>query len=79
MVLDDSIISDFCKSGNIEGVQTLLRKGRASLRDTDTQGWTSLQSIFLRTLNRNTSIFLSIAGLIEGRGNEAEVKWQRVG
>lgn len=37
-VPDDSLIFDFCKSGNIEGVQTLLTKGSASVRDTDTHG-----------------------------------------
>ena len=41
-VPDDSLIFDFCKAGNIAGVQTLLTKGRASVTDTNTQGRTPL-------------------------------------
>lgn len=41
-VPDDSLIFEFCKTGNIGGIQTLLTKGDASVRDTDTQGWTPL-------------------------------------
>lgn len=41
-VPDDSLIFEFCKTGNISGVQTLLTRGHASVRDTDTQGWTPL-------------------------------------
>lgn len=41
-VPDDSLIFDFCKTGNIGGVQSLLTRGKASVRDTNTQGWTPL-------------------------------------
>ncbi len=41
-VPDDSLIFDFCKTGNIGGVQTLLTRGKASVRDTNSQGWTPL-------------------------------------
>ena len=41
-VLDDSLIFDFCSTGNIGGVQSLLARGKASIRDTNSQGWTPL-------------------------------------
>ncbi|RDW57721.1 hypothetical protein BP5796_12522 [Coleophoma crateriformis] len=41
-VMDDSLIFEFCKTGNITGVRSLLSRGEASPWDTDSQGWTPL-------------------------------------
>jgi len=41
-VPDDSLIFDFCKLGNIDGVRLLLDKGDASTWDTNSQGRTPL-------------------------------------
>ena len=41
-VPDDAMIFEFCKEGNLSGVQTLLSRGRASVRDTDSLGRTAL-------------------------------------
>lgn len=41
-VSNDSLIFAFCKTGDIGGVQTLLSRVKASVRDTNTQGWTPL-------------------------------------
>lgn len=42
LVPDDAMIFEFCKEGNLSGVQTLLSGGRASVRDTDSCGKTPL-------------------------------------
>ena len=36
------LIFDFCKMGNIEGVQRLLARGDATVRDASPKGWTPL-------------------------------------
>lgn len=41
-VPDDAMIFEFCKEGNLAGVQTLLSRGKASVRDTDSHGRTAL-------------------------------------
>ncbi|KAE8446656.1 hypothetical protein EG329_011699 [Mollisiaceae sp. DMI_Dod_QoI] len=41
-VPDDSLIFEFCRSGNIHAVQTLLSRKQASVRDTNSKGWTPL-------------------------------------
>lgn len=39
---DDSLIFEFCRAGNLDAVRTLLTKGQASVRDTDSSGKTPL-------------------------------------
>jgi len=39
---EDALIFEFCFSGNLEGVQALLRRGDASPFDCDPEGWTPL-------------------------------------
>lgn len=46
-VPDDSLIFEFCRSGNIQGVQTLLSRKQASVWDTNSYGWTPLHVCFL--------------------------------
>lgn len=41
-VPDDALIFKFCKDGNLPAVRTLLLEGQASVRDTDSWGWTPL-------------------------------------
>ncbi|ERF74981.1 hypothetical protein EPUS_08522 [Endocarpon pusillum Z07020] len=41
-VPDDSLIFDFCKTGNIEAVQHMIARGVASVQDTNSKGWTPL-------------------------------------
>ena len=41
-VPDDSLIFDFCKTGNIDAVQRLILRGDASVQDTSSKGWTPL-------------------------------------
>jgi hypothetical protein len=50
-VPDDSLIFDFCRSGNIQGVETLSRTGKASVWDTDSAGWTPLHVCGLYLVN----------------------------
>lgn len=42
VVPDDAMIFEFCKDGNSFGVQTILSRGEASVRDTDSHGRTAL-------------------------------------
>ena len=41
-VRNDSLIFEFCAQGNIDGVRSLLSRGDASVRDTDSNGRTAL-------------------------------------
>lgn len=41
-VPDDALIFDFCREGNLPAVRTLISKGHASIRDTDSRGYTPL-------------------------------------
>ena len=41
-VPDNALIFDFAQAGNIEAVKRLLIRGEASLRDTNSEGWTPL-------------------------------------
>lgn len=41
-VPDDSAIFHFCEDGNIDAVDSLIKRGQASVRDTNTKGWTPL-------------------------------------
>lgn len=41
-VPESSLIFDFCKTGNIEGVKRLIARGDASVRDASPKGWTPL-------------------------------------
>ena len=41
-VPESSLIFDFCKMGNIAGVQRLIARGDASVRDASPKGWTPL-------------------------------------
>ncbi|CZR52451.1 uncharacterized protein PAC_02328 [Phialocephala subalpina] len=41
-VPDDSLIFEFCRLGNTQGVQTLLSRKQASVWDTNSYGWTLL-------------------------------------
>lgn len=45
-VPDESLIFEFCRSGNIQGVQTLLSRKKASVWDTNSNGWTPLHVCF---------------------------------
>lgn len=54
-VPDDAMIFEFCKEGNLSGVQILLSRGRASVRDTDSRGRTPL---FVSGLERSSSFII---------------------
>ena len=41
-VPDDALIFEFCRQGNVSAVRRLLSKGHASVRDTDSRGYTPL-------------------------------------
>jgi hypothetical protein len=41
-VPDDSLIFQFCRSGNLDGIRYLLKRRLASPWDTDSKGWTPL-------------------------------------
>lgn len=41
-VPENSLIFDFCREGNIQGVMKLFERGDASLKDTSPKGWTPL-------------------------------------
>lgn len=41
-VPDDALIFEFCKEGNVPAVRKLLSRGHASVRDTDSRGYTPL-------------------------------------
>jgi len=41
-VLDDALIFDFCATGNVPAVRRLLSGGHASVRDTNSRGYTPL-------------------------------------
>ena len=42
LVPDNAAIFEFCSMGNEESVRTLLQSGHASIRDSDSKGWTPL-------------------------------------
>ncbi len=48
-VPDDALIFDFCKEGNISAVKSLLSRGHASVRDTDSAGYTPLHVSFFES------------------------------
>ncbi|KAI9721239.1 MAG: hypothetical protein M1812_002400 [Candelaria pacifica] len=39
---EDSLIFEFCSTGNVDGVRSLFSRGEASPFDTDAEGWTPL-------------------------------------
>ena len=41
-VPENSLVFEMCRTGNIDGVQLLLSRGEASLKDTSPKGWTPL-------------------------------------
>ena len=41
-VPDNSFIFELCAAGKLDGVQRLFRRGEASVRDTNSNGWTPL-------------------------------------
>ena len=41
-VPDDALIFEFCRQGNVSAVRSLLSRGHASVRDTDSRGYTPL-------------------------------------
>ena len=45
-VPDDSLIFEFCRTGNVEGVQLLLSRKEASIWDVNSHGWTPLHVSF---------------------------------
>jgi hypothetical protein len=45
-VPNDSLIFEFCRTGNIEGVQQLLSRKEASVWDVNSNGWTPLHVSF---------------------------------
>lgn len=42
LVSSDALIFEFCQNNNLAGVQTLLSRGEASVKDMDSLGWTPL-------------------------------------
>lgn len=49
-VPDDAVIFEFCRQGNLPAVRSLLSAGHASVRDTDSRGYTPLHvSLSLET------------------------------
>ncbi len=46
-VPDDALIFDFCREGNVPAVRKLLLQGHASVRDTDSKGFTPLHVSFM--------------------------------
>ena len=42
LVPDDALIFEFCKQGNIPAVRSLLSRGHASVKDTNSKGYTPL-------------------------------------
>ena len=48
-VPDNAVIFEFCKQGNVPAVRTLLSGGLASVRDTDSRGYTPLHVSLVRT------------------------------
>jgi hypothetical protein len=63
-VPDDSLIFDFCVTGNLDGVRSLLQRGDASPWDTDSTGWTSLHVSrllpYLCTTSPRLSLFVTV-------------------
>ena len=47
-VPDDALIFEFCKQGNVPAVMSLLSRGHASVRDTDSRGFTPLHVSLIR-------------------------------
>ena len=45
-VPDDALIFEFCRQGNVPAVRTLISGGHASVRDTDSEGYTPLHVSF---------------------------------
>lgn len=41
-VPENSLLFEFCRTGNVRAVELLLERGQASLRDTSPKGWTPL-------------------------------------
>ena len=46
-VPDDALIFDFCREGNVHAVRKLLSGGHASVRDTESEGFTPLHVSFM--------------------------------
>ena len=61
-VPDNSLIFRLCREGELKAVQILLERGDASIRDTNSQGWTPLH--VSQTSNRPVLLF----GLIRHQG-----------
>lgn len=71
-VPDTAMIFDFCKEGNISGVQTLLSRGRASVRDTDSWGRTPLYvsgSEHFSSFHRQQCFIYSLGGQFLRKAN----------
>ena len=50
-VPDDALIFEFCRQGNVSAVKSLLSGGHASVRDTDSWGYTPLHVSLIRETN----------------------------
>ena len=50
-VLDDALIFEFCRQGNVPAVRSLLSGGHASVRDTDSRGYTPLHVSLIHETN----------------------------
>jgi hypothetical protein len=54
-VSDDSLIFELCRDGDVRGVERLLRRQEASLKDTSSQGWMPLHVSVPHTFVRVSS------------------------
>ena len=50
-ISDDALIFEYCKQGDVSGVRFLLSEGHASVRDTDSQGYTPLHVSLVHEIN----------------------------
>ena len=65
-VSDNSLIFQLCREGELKAVQILLESGGASIRDTNSQGWTPLH-VSQTSSNRPVLPF----GLIQRQGQHS--------
>ena len=60
-VPNDSLIFEFCKSGNLDGVRSLLKRGDASPWDTNSYGWNPLHVSRLFSYPCSSSLHLNFS------------------
>ena len=59
-VPDDALIFEFCRQGNVPAVRSLLSGGHASVRDTDSRGYTPLHVSLINESNPTEYISILI-------------------